>query len=381
MKRILLGQLGSNGDCLYATTIARQIKHDFPGCHLTWAISDLCREVIKNNPHVDEVWEVGVGKWLNMRETWKTFEQEVWRSVKTGEYDHVFTTQIFPNQFCNYDGTVRPSIFRNYPRPITVPVDPVIVLTDDEKEKVRGWYQTAGLNNFEKVVLFECSSKSGQSFVTPSLAVKIAENVLTKNPDIAFVISTHEKVGTQHPQIFHGGHLSMRETAELTLYCDLFAGCGSGLTVVSTSTAAKSQLPNLQILNGSTSVYASFKHDFEFFDLPSGHFLETTESEPSLLADTILSMLDDGVDAAREKFGAEIDAEFTWYLSVIERSLVQSEQYVDAAQSLAITINRYGATRELVRFAAEKVLPFCDQDQRAQFKAGKKSISELRALV
>ena len=31
MTRILLGQLGSNGDCLYATIVARQIKKDFPG--------------------------------------------------------------------------------------------------------------------------------------------------------------------------------------------------------------------------------------------------------------------------------------------------------------------------------------------------------------
>ncbi|MEQ1577992.1 MAG: hypothetical protein ABL894_10090, partial [Hyphomicrobium sp.] len=60
MTRILLGQLGSNGDCLYATTIARQIKKDFPGCHLTWAISSLCTRVLDNNPDVDEVWEVPV---------------------------------------------------------------------------------------------------------------------------------------------------------------------------------------------------------------------------------------------------------------------------------------------------------------------------------
>lgn len=28
--RILLGQLFKNGDCLYATVLARQIKKDFP---------------------------------------------------------------------------------------------------------------------------------------------------------------------------------------------------------------------------------------------------------------------------------------------------------------------------------------------------------------
>ena len=45
-KNILLVQLFSNGDCLYATTIARQIKQDYPGCKLTWAIASFCKDII-----------------------------------------------------------------------------------------------------------------------------------------------------------------------------------------------------------------------------------------------------------------------------------------------------------------------------------------------
>ena len=56
--RILLVQLFSNGDCLYATAVARQIRHDYPSCHLTWAISSGCREMIRENPHIDDVMEV-----------------------------------------------------------------------------------------------------------------------------------------------------------------------------------------------------------------------------------------------------------------------------------------------------------------------------------
>jgi hypothetical protein len=52
---ILLVQLYANGDCLYATTLARQIKHDYPGCHLTWAISPSCKSIIDLNPYVDAV--------------------------------------------------------------------------------------------------------------------------------------------------------------------------------------------------------------------------------------------------------------------------------------------------------------------------------------
>jgi hypothetical protein len=57
-KRILLGHLASRGDCLYATAIARQIKADYPGCHLTWAIGSMCRAIIDGNPHVDALWKI-----------------------------------------------------------------------------------------------------------------------------------------------------------------------------------------------------------------------------------------------------------------------------------------------------------------------------------
>ncbi|MEO7049339.1 MAG: hypothetical protein ABI091_28810, partial [Ferruginibacter sp.] len=56
-KNILLVQLFSNGDCLYATAIARQIKNDFPGCKLSWAIASFCKNIIAHNPYVDEVLE------------------------------------------------------------------------------------------------------------------------------------------------------------------------------------------------------------------------------------------------------------------------------------------------------------------------------------
>ena len=51
-KKILLVQLYSNGDCLYATAVARQIKQDFPGCHLTWVIAGVYKNIIAQNPYL-----------------------------------------------------------------------------------------------------------------------------------------------------------------------------------------------------------------------------------------------------------------------------------------------------------------------------------------
>lgn len=381
MRRILLGQLGSNGDCLYATTIARQIKHDFPGCHLTWAISSLCRKVIDNNPDVDEVWEVPVGAWGDLNRAWCAFEEEGWRRVGRGEFDHAFMTQICPSHFDTYDGTVRPSLFRNYPRPITVPVETVIALTEDERERTRRWVAHTGLDQHDKVVVFECSSKSGQSFMTPALAVAVAERVLAERPRIGFVISTHEPVATSSRQIVHGGELSLRETAYLTHFADLFVGCGSGVTVVATSGAAKPGLPNIQVLSATTSVYASFKHDFEHFGKDAGHFIETTSADPERLSRMVLKVLADGVEVAKAEMGETIALDFTWYFHLIDQMLIGRRHYIDAARSLMTTAERYGWREDLKRFGRMTILPLIEMDLKASYPGRRRDIERFSAAL
>ncbi|MFD0987435.1 glycosyltransferase family 9 protein [Methyloligella solikamskensis] len=381
MTRILLGQLGSNGDCFYATAIARQLKHDFPDCHLTWAISNLCRRVIDNNPHVDAVWEVDVPGWGEMRRVWPIFEQEAWQEVALGTFDQAYLTQVFPSHFCNFDGTVRPPLFRNFPHPITVPIDPVIRLTAEEEERVDEWAAAHKLSSFRKVVLCECSSKSGQSFVTPALMVEVARIVGETDPDIAFILSTHEAIDVDSPRVMHGGELTMRETARLTHHADMFVGCGSGLTVMSTSSAAKPSLPSMQILAASTSVFASFKHDFDHFGLSSDHYIETTVSDPERLAQMVLYALDEGPAACQARYGQTISPDFEHYFDLIDQMLIRPRHYVDAAQSLNVTIERYGPRPVLCAFAKAVVLPFLDLDPKAAFPRGRREGDRLAMLI
>ena len=84
--RILLGQLASNGDCLYATTVARQIKHDYPGCHLTWAIGSMYRHILDNNPDVDEIWEIPLSNISDMFDTWQRFEAQALERKKNRRF-------------------------------------------------------------------------------------------------------------------------------------------------------------------------------------------------------------------------------------------------------------------------------------------------------
>ena len=378
MTRILLGMLGSNGDCLYATAIARQIKVDFPGCHLTWAIGSLSRRVLANNTDIDEIWELPQNSWSDMEHSWTLFEIEARQLADAGRFDHVFLTQISPGRFENYDGTIRPSVFRNYGRPITVPVDVTINLTEQETAEVDRWFQASPASDASKVVLCECSSKSGQSFMTVDLALRIAERIIAADERAVVIVSTHETLPTEHPRIISGGVLSIRQTARLTHYVDLFVGCGSGLTVAATSGAAKPALPNIQILKRSTSVYASFRHDFGYFGKPTGNFLELTAEDPDHLGNVAVAALTDGFAAAQAEFDDPVPVTFGWYRELISSMLLERGRYVDAAHSLLVTMERYGLHPELRQFARHFVLPFMEADPRSVLPHRREEIDRLR---
>ena len=187
-RRILLGHLASFGDCLLATPVARQIKHYFPDCRLTWEIGSPYRQAIEENPYVDEIWEFPLAKRDEMDQTWVKFEKEAKKKFKIGEFDEVFFTQVNPNNYQNFDGTIRASIFRGYPGPITVPVTPVLRLRAEEVENVGRFVERFRISQRRHIVLFECSSRSGQSNVTPLYAVDVAHQVLGKIQDCVIVL-------------------------------------------------------------------------------------------------------------------------------------------------------------------------------------------------
>src|SRR6202042_2577081 len=79
-----------------------------------------------------------------------------------------------------------------------------------------------------QVVLCECSSKSGQSFMDIGRAVELAEAITAARRKTVVIISSHDSLVTDNPRIISGGSINIRQTARLTEYVDLFIGCGSG---------------------------------------------------------------------------------------------------------------------------------------------------------
>jgi hypothetical protein len=380
MERILLGQLGANGDCLYATILARQLRRDYPRAYITWAISSQCANLLLNNPDINEIWKVPVPNWSEHERMWHNFEREAFRRYKQSDFDLVLLSQIWPNNFQNFDGTVRPSVLRSYGRPITVPIENVICLSNDEIERVDGFVREHGINNFENRILFECSSKSGQSFVTPDLAQTIADYIYALLPDTTVIFLTNLPMTLRDPRSRYAGNLSLRECAALTHHCSLFLGCGSGGTVAASSTASKS-LPMMLMLSAHTSALASFAHDFEYFGITDHEVVETTCEDPLRIATAAAIICQEGVAVAREKIENGIPIRFEFYCQSIEICLLRRLRFLDAARSVTATSVRYGWTKELIDFSVNRILPKLSHDASWLFSSNRHFGEEFRAQV
>lgn len=358
-KKILLGHLGRRGDCLYATAIARQIKQDFPDSHLTWAISSMCRSVIEGNPYVDEIWELPLNSNEEIVAAWKQFEIDAKNKKNQGEYDEVYLTQVHPGNFQNYDGTCRASIFRGYSRPITVSVQPVVRLSDKEIENVRKFAQLHQLSMKKNVILFECASSSGQSFVTPDFAFKVAKKVLKNNPDVYFILSSNLPIHPTESHIIDGSLLSFKENAELTKYCSLLVGCSSGISWLATSDWAK-PLPKIQLLKADTVMYASMIHDAMFFGLPTEQILEIQDCKPEHVASCIQVIFDSGFKSAKQKYHQDIPVNFSFYLKQLSWELLRLKELGKAARSLSVARERFGNHPQLIYFLENIFFPCTD---------------------
>lgn len=297
--------------------------------------------MIEENPYVDEVWEIPIPDRSQMDRAWVSFEKAARTRLKKGEFSKIFLTQINPANYQNFDGTVRSSIFRGYPRPITVSIQPVLRLRSSETENVRRFAEEWKLGQRDYIVLFECASSSGQSFVTPSYAVMTARLILERHPNAAIILSSNASITSGDGRIIDGSRLTLRENAELTKYCHLIVGCSSGVSWICTSEWAK-PLPFIQVLRGSTSVFASMFHDAEYFHLPTDHILEMTDCAAERLADCIVTAIHDGFGQAKKNYHEIIPVKLTLYLEGFMKAVIRGGHLIKCLVSISHVLKRYG---------------------------------------
>lgn len=336
-QSILMVQLYSNGDCLYATAVARQIKVDFPGCHLTWAVATFCKSIILNNPFIDAILEVK-GVQRNDVYAYRRLKKQFLQEEKNGKYDKVFFINNIESNIALYDGCIRSNIFNAYPGNITVPVQPVLRLYPDEIKRVQDFVQKNDLNNFIDVVLFEFAPQSGQSILGVHQAVMIAEQI-ARAANCAVILSSANKVFSDQKGVIDGSELTIRETVALTHYCTFLLGTSSGITWASTSDAGK-MLPMVQLLNPN-AVWSNFiSTDFDRFSIPHKGFIEIPDKNLGVLVDCVLLALSD-FKAAKKKYQASMPLSFKTSRRIVY-NLLCFFQFSSIFDHIRLNIKRYG---------------------------------------
>ena len=131
-RRYLIGQVACFGDCLYATTVAKQIKHDHPESHVTWAVAAKYRSVLDNNPHIDAVWELPIHTRDITKAHWDAFETEANARLGRGEFDEVMYTQVIGPHIEVFRTTLRRAVLEISRLKYTVDFAPVMRLSDAE---------------------------------------------------------------------------------------------------------------------------------------------------------------------------------------------------------------------------------------------------------
>ena len=354
-EKFLIIQLYSNGDCLYATTIARQLKNDYPGCSVTWAIAPFCSSILRNNPYVDEIWNVS---YITDRtlETFRTNRQRLIKEAKEKAFDEIFFTQIIEENFSFYNGLVRSSIFAAFRKPITVPVEPVLFLDDSERKRVEEFARKHQIKDTDFIVLFESAPQSGQLSMDTQQALHLATRISKEDPAIRFILSSATPIPGENHSIIDGSVLTLRETAFLTHYCNLLIGCSSGITWSSTSTAAK-KIPSIQLLNKNAYLFNSPTLDHLRVGLPIERWLELNEFDEEKLMACIVEIKNQGFETAKKKFEEKPVQTFKLYRGITHTFLREGK-----LKSLSKFISRnfkiYGFNFSMLRYILLGIMLF-----------------------
>lgn len=311
--RILLVQLGANGDCLFVTTIAKQIKEvDYPGCHLTWMIGSLYKQVILNNPYIDSIIEIPISKKEDLWHERTRIDVHIAEATGSAKFDKIIVTDYCEKNEIYWFGTTRASLFRSYPFQLQVSPKPVMYLTESEKRNVANFCDKNKLTKSGSNILFECSPQSGQSNITFDNALVIATHLVKKYKRLRIILSSNISFQSKHQRIIDGSELSWRENAFLTHYCQLMIGCSSGISWLATSNASN-EIPMVQVINPdymSGKISASMKSDMTYFHLPTTNLIELYNPTTKTLFACICNIISIGFQNSKSMYdGVKEDGE------------------------------------------------------------------------
>ena len=354
--RVLLVQLGSHGDCLFSTIVARQIKEfDYPGAYLAWLIGDKYKNAIINNPDIDEIIELPLNG--NLQEKRDNIE-EIIKNMGL-DYDQVFITDFYKPNYNKFYGTTRSAILRCYPHKIKTKIEARIFLTENEKDNVKRFCSKNKINSDSFNILIEAMPQSAQSSMNIQKALLLAEHMVKINPRVKCIISSPQKLPESDLYV-DASVLSYRENAELANYCDLLLGCSSGISWLCLSNWTKPlnmvQIINPNYANGNFS--ASVKHDLMYHGITTANIIELYNPAEKVIIECLRIILCKSFIDAQKKYDKDNFYTFTNKMFLAEAKL----RYVYKIKMWKIYAWQYiGVLRDYVRLRTriKKLFSFC----------------------
>ncbi len=350
---ILLLHLFSNGDCLFATTIAKQIKFDYPNSHLTWMIASNCKSMILNNPYVDEIIEVDISVYNDKELIFNQCLKSAQSQKEEGIYDHIFVSQIIGDTFSNYDSCVRTSIYRCYGKPITVSPKPVLILNDEEKDKALNFFTSNELHQYKNVILFECAPMSGQVIFTVDFIKSFASQIV-KSGDTAIILSSAKKIPVDINGVFDGSILTIRETVALSEHCTLLLGCSSGITWATTSIESR-QIPMVQLLDPNAYIYNPPSIGFSKVGESTEVIIELYRYDLDLLIKCTKHIFENSFQDAKKVYNQKAKSNFRIFRG-ITHTFIKRKKYKLLKQFILMNLNENGFNLKMIKMIAIGIL-------------------------
>jgi lipopolysaccharide heptosyltransferase I len=93
--KILIVKLGSIGDIVHTLPCLSALSRRFPDARIDWLVERRCREILLDNPYIDELLEVDTLSWrrkLLSPVTWRQIRASI-RGIRSRAYDVVFDFQ------------------------------------------------------------------------------------------------------------------------------------------------------------------------------------------------------------------------------------------------------------------------------------------------
>jgi len=319
--KIVLTQTGSLGDCLLTTTIARQIKEiDYPGCHLTWIIGERYKEVLDNNPHVDDVIALPMHPSISLRYGVRAYVDELKREGKC--FDQAIVLDLDAKNAPLVWGTCRSIYFRIYQEiyghRVSVSPEPVICLRDNEVERVKTFCCNHKIDDSNAYpILIEYSPASGQSLMDKDTALALAAKIVDKYSHVKCILSSKDHITSPSAQIIDGSVLSYRENAELLNHCKLLIGSNSGITWLNASTWSK-KIPMIQdvmadFTDNNSDISFSVEMDCKCVGAPTKNLIELHSPTLDELYTCVCAVIDSSFEEVKSKY-VEIETSVTEYM-------------------------------------------------------------------